>query len=66
MWLEKAKGSDDADVQFALGEAWLGGKTPDEAAAITWFRAAARQGHAGALKALETIYQQAGIAMPPL
>jgi TPR repeat protein len=66
MWLEKAKGSDDADVQFALGEAWLSGKTPDEAAAITWFRAAARQGHAGALKALETIYQQAGIAMPPL
>ena len=66
MWLEKAKGSDDAEVQFALGEAWLGGKMPDEAAAITWFRAAARQGHVGALKALEGIYQQAGIPMPPL
>ena len=66
MWLEKAKGSDDAEVQFALGEAWLSGKTPDEAAAISWFRAAARQGHPGALKALEKIYQQAGIPMPPL
>lgn len=66
MWLDKATVSDDPEVMFALGEACLAGKTPDEAAAITWFRSAARRGHPGALKALEAIYQQAGIPMPPL
>ena len=66
--LLRAAEAGDAEAQYALGERYLLGRgvLPDEAMAITWLRAAARHGHAGARAQLERIYAEAGLAPPTL
>lgn len=66
MWLTKAATAGNAEAQFELAESYRRGEKPDEVESISWYRAAARQGHAGALKALEAMYLEAGLTMPPL
>lgn len=66
MWLSKAATAGNPEAQFALAESYRLGEKPDEVESISWYRAAARQGHAGALKALEAMYREAGLTMPPL
>ncbi len=67
-WLERAASAGWRDAQYALGLRYDRGEgvTPDEAEAVTWYRAAARQGHAAALERLRAIYRNAGLPLPAL
>jgi hypothetical protein len=67
-WLERAASAGWRDAQYAIGLRYDRGDgvTPDEAEAVTWYRAAARQGHAAALERLRAIYRNAGLPLPAL
>jgi TPR repeat protein len=67
-WLERAASAGWRDAQYALGLRYDRGEgvTPDEAEAVTWYRAAARQGHAAAFERLRVIYRNAGLPVPAL
>jgi TPR repeat protein len=68
LWLQRAATAGWRDAQFALGQRYDRGEgvVADEAEAVTWYRAAARQGHAAALERLQAIYRNAGLPVPPL
>lgn len=68
LWLQRAATGGWRDAQFALGQRYDRGEgvTADEAEAITWYRAAARQGHAAALERLRALYRNAGLPVPAL
>ena len=68
LWLQRAATGGWRDAQYALGQRYDRGEgvTADEAEAITWYRAAARQGHAAALERLRAIYRNAGLPVPAL
>jgi uncharacterized protein len=66
LWLKRAASGSFAEAQYALAETYRRGTDlpRDEAEAVTWYRAAARQGHSGAQQQLNAIYQDAGIPLP--
>ena len=65
-WLQRAAAGGHADAQFLLGARYERGEgvMPDEAEAVTWYRAAARQGHREAAERLRAIYRDAGLPLP--
>lgn len=58
----------EAEAQFRLAQLydWGTGVAPDLAQAVTWYRAAARLNHPGALARLQEIYRSEGLPMPSL
>ena len=67
-WLRKSAEGGWRDAQFALGGRYERGEglEADEVEAVSWYRAAARQGHPEALERLRAIYRASGVEMPPL
>lgn len=68
VWLQRAAAGGWRDAQYALGQRYDKGDgvAADEAEAVTWYRAAARQGHAAARERLHAIYRNAGLPVPAL
>ena len=68
LWLQRAAAGGWRDAQYALGQRYDRGEgvSADEAEAVTWYRAAARQGHPAALERLRAIYRDAGLPVPAL
>jgi len=65
-WRQRAAELGDAQAQFQLGDQYMGGDgvDPDDAMAITFYRDAARGGHALAKEKLQSIYADAGLPLP--
>lgn len=68
LWLQRAAAGGWRDAQYALAQRYDRGEgvSADEAEAVTWYRAAARQGHPAALERLRAIYRDAGLPVPTL
>lgn len=67
-WLQRAAAGGYPQAQYELAERYMRGDavTPDEASAVTLYRAAARAGHQPAREKLEAIYREAGLPLPDL
>jgi TPR repeat protein len=68
LWLERAAGGGVREAQYALGLRYDQGDgvAADDAQAVTWYRAAARQGNTAALQRLRAIYREAGVPLPAI
>jgi TPR repeat protein len=68
LWLERAAVGGLREAQYALGLRYDQGDgvAADDAQAVTWYRAAARQGNTAALQRLRAIYLEAGVPLPAI
>jgi TPR repeat protein len=68
LWLERAAVGGLREAQYALGLRYDQGDgvAADDAQAVTWYRAAARQGNTAALQRLRAIYREAGVPLPAI
>jgi TPR repeat protein len=68
LWLKRAAGGGVREAQYALGLRYDQGDgiAADDAQAVTWYRAAARQGNTAALQRLRAIYREAGVPLPAI
>ena len=68
LWLERAADGGLREAQYALGLRYDQGDgvAADDAQAVTWYRAAARQGNMAALRRLRAIYREAGVPLPAI